>query len=196
MMRLPLWSCAFLVFATATAHADAAQIVLPQAPDDALSVDQPDVSAVYLTLSAGGSSGGLAGFASLSVEKGPLVVSVRAAGKSELTILGPSPAENVGDYGALVGAVARGRYASFSAEVGISMFDSVTRGKLLSDGGDCFICSGTYESIRKTGVGIPFGATLTFHGAYAGAGLSLFGNVNDGSSYVGAGLSFSGGILR
>jgi hypothetical protein len=196
IMRLLLGSCVFLVVATATARAHTAQLDVPQEPGAPLSPEKPAASAAYVTLSAGGSSRGLAGCASASMEKGPLVVSLRMAGKSELDILGPTPAEKVTDYGVLLGGVARGRYVSLSAEFGVSMFDSVRRGKLLSDGGDCIMCSGTYEAVRKTGVGIPFAATLTFHGAYAGGGLSLFGNANQAFSYVGVGLSFSGGILR
>jgi hypothetical protein len=196
-MRFLLWSCASLLFATTTAQAEPAGVLAPDQPAAPASPDRRAISAAYLTLGMGASDGRPAGFASASMEAGPLVVSVRAAGRWELNILGPTPSEEVNDYGVLVGAVARGAYVSFSATAGISRFQSVTRGKLLSDGGDCIlVCSVRYEPINKAGVGIPFAATLTFHGAYAGGGLSLFGNLNDGASYVGLGLSFSGGLLR
>jgi hypothetical protein len=182
--------------ATATARADSAPMAAPPQSDVSISPDKPVVSAAYATFVAGGAGGGLAGFASASVEKGPFVVSLRMAGMSELNILGPTPTENVTDFGALVGGVARGEYVSLSAEVGISMVDSVKRGKLLSDGGDCIICAGTYEAVGKTGVGVPFAVTLTLHGAHGAGDLSVFGNINHAYSYVGVGVGFSVGMLR
>jgi hypothetical protein len=194
-MRHLFCACIFLVLATATARADETQAPAVPSPSPAVAPVRSGLSAAYLTLTGGGSGGGPAGFASLSIERGPLLVSLRAASSSELIILGPSPAESVSDYGALVGTVIHAPHVSLSIAAGISMFQSVTRGSLLSAGGDCIFCSQDYAPIRKSGVGVPFALTVLFHGAYAGGGFSLFGNVNDGLSYVGFGLTVSGGKL-
>ncbi|MFH1010408.1 MAG: hypothetical protein V1784_04135 [bacterium] len=126
------------------------------------------------------------------------VLTFRTSAVSEVSLFGNiHPLESSRDFGVLYGWRTSGRYLGYlSASVGISVVQSVRRGRLLSSSGCCF-GSSEYEVIRKYTVGVPFEGQAVFKPLEAiGLGLICFGNVNPKGSFVGGALSLFLGDLK
>ncbi|MBM3324138.1 MAG: hypothetical protein FJY66_00560 [Calditrichaeota bacterium] len=107
------------------------------------------------------------------------------------------PEERSTDYGFLYGWRTSGRYAGYlSASLGLSVVESIRRGRLLYSSGCCFGES-VYEEIREYTVGVPFEGQAVFKPfEVLGLGLICFGNINPKGSFLGGALSLYLGDLK
>lgn len=149
---------------------------------------------VYVSGGVAAATAGPGGTASLNLERGRTLFSLRLARFEEFVILGPTPVETSSDIALMAGRVSRGKRGSHSAAAGLGLAQCVRRGSLLSPG--IWFVGPQYERLERSALGLAFEAQATLHGSVAGIGLGVLGNLNTAGSFVGLALNVRLGKLR
>ncbi|MBI1807287.1 MAG: hypothetical protein HYR76_09590 [Ignavibacteria bacterium] len=149
-------------------------------------------------VSFGGGIGGpgWGGDVHLSYQRDKLWISARVLGVSEITILGPTPAESVGDIAFMCGWPFSSDHPNGGVSIGISYVKIVRRGRYLGRGSG-FFSEDRYEEIKSNTFGLA-GDLQVIKPIFPilGVGLSVSGNLNSERSYVALFVTFQMGKLK
>jgi hypothetical protein len=149
---------------------------------------------VWLNLGIGGSTHGLAGLISMSVQNDIHLITFRYVSSTEFVILGPTPSESVWDISILYGRFWKSRLAMVSISGGLGLVGGIRRGDYIrSDGW----FSSKYQKCPFSTVGFPVDIQLFWMPSrFLGFSIQGFANLNSEESFYGFVLGLQVGRLK
>lgn len=152
------------------------------------------VNNTWLNLGIGGSTHGLTGQISLSVQNGIHLITLRYVSNTEFNIMGPTPSESVWDISILYGRSWESRLAMASISGGLGLVGGIRRGDYIRSNG---WFSSTYQKCPFSTVGFPVDIQLFWLPfRFLGFGIQGFANLNSEESFYGFVLGLQVGRLR